>query len=251
MANRIGVIESDEIERIGRLSVLANAGCNVVDAGSPEDAAQWSEADWRRFDVLLFGVTPDHGQWDRFGTLAVAAAAHEAHPNLRMIGLHSTGIHPLIRVRLAQTGLARVWPARLARTAEALVGLVNPRPHEADKPRRMAPDLYGAVAGPRSDPSAVLAYVQAEGLTEVFDHVDTQASTGLSRRAIIRLRRRITHLGDLSVPSGYATGGPCVDRSLPSWRSVVDYVNSARGGADDLANMLPGFPLGGMAAIAV
>lgn len=241
MANRIGVIEADEIERIGRLSALGSAGCNVVDAGSPEDAADWTEADWRRFDVVLFGLAPDRREWDRYWFLDVARTAHEIHPNLRIIGLHHSAMHPLVRPRLVAAGIKRAWPARLARTSSALVGLLTPRPHEADDPGSFGPDLRAAVVGPRTDPSAVLDYVATEGLSEVFDHADTQADTGLSRRAIIRVRRRITELGDLSVPSGFATGGPCVDRSLPSWRAVVDYVNFARGCADNLVHAIPAF----------
>ncbi len=248
MANRIGVVEADEIERIGRLSALGNAGCNVVDAGSPDEATAWSESDWRRFDVLLFGVSPDHLHWDRFWSLDVAHTARQVHPNLRIIGLYGVGVRPLVRFRLAQAGIKRVWPARRARTADALVDLVTPRSHEADRPGLISPDIRGAVVGPHTDPTAVLEYVTSEGLTDVFDHTDSQAATGLSRRAIIRLRRCISDLGDLSVPSGYATGGPCVDRSLPSWRSVVDYVNSSRGWSDDLALTLPGLAAAALTA---
>ncbi len=241
MANRIGVIEADEIERIGRLSALGAAGCNVVDAGSPMDAVDWSDADWRRFDVVLFGVSPDSTSWDRYWSLDVARTAHEVHPNLRIIGLHHAAMHPLVRPRLTQAGIKRAWPALRARTSYALVELLTPLPHEADESARFHPDVRGAMVGPRTDPAAVLAYVEDEELNAVFDHTETQADTGLSRRAIIRVRRRITELGDLSVPAGFATGGPCVDRSLPSWRAIVDYVNSARGCAGTAGYALPAF----------
>lgn len=229
MGNRIGVIEADEIERIGRLSVLDRAGCSVVDAATPDEAAEWGESDWRRLDVLLLGLAPDHSQWDRYGHLEIARAAHEAHPNLRVVALHAASMHPLVRVRLDLAGVRRACPSNLARTAQSLADLVHPRPHAVDRARKAACDVRGAIVGAHTDPTAVLKCVVDDDLCEVFDHADTQADTGLSRRAIIRIRSCVTRLGDLSVPSGYFTGGPCADRSMPSWRAVVDYVNCARG----------------------
>lgn len=229
MANRIGVVELDEIERIGRLAALGAAGCNVVDAASPDEAAEWSDDEWMRFDVLLFGVVADDRHWDRFQAIRAARRAHQLNPNLRLIALCDARVRPLVRMRLLQTGMHRIAPARRIRTIDELARLVSPSAHEADTSKYVAFDVRGSVVGSRTDPAAVLDYIIEADITEVFDNADTQADTGLSRRHIIRLRREITELGDLSVPRGYATGGPYVDRSLPSWRSVVEYVNRSRG----------------------
>lgn len=227
--HRVGVIEHDEIERIGRVAALGSSGCSVVDAASIQEAADWSGADWRRFDVVVFGVCADHTAWDRYWCVDVARTARAEHPNLRIVGLHDHLVSPLVQVRLAHAGLQRLWAARQTRTANALASLVSARRHEADGHTFGCVDVRGVVVGRKSDPAAVLDWVAAEGLTDVFDNTETQADTGLSRRAIIRVRRKITELADLSVAAGFATGGPDVDRSLPSWRSVVDYVNRARG----------------------
>lgn len=235
MTNRIGVVEFDEIERIGRLAALGTAGCSVIDAVSPMEADGWSEEMWQRFDVVCFGIHPDHSSWDRFWCVDTARRAHLANPNLRLVGLYEKGVRPLVRKRLLGAGMHRLWPARRTRTVEELARLMMPQACEADRLQVSGYDIRGATVGPRTDPRAVLALVEGEDLREVFDHPETQATTGLSRRQIIRLRRRISELGDLSVPSGYATGGPDVDRSLPSWRSVVDYVNRARGYDEDAA----------------
>jgi hypothetical protein len=249
MSNKIGVVELDEIERIGRLAALGAAGCNVVDAASPDEASTWSEKDWMRFDVLLFGVVADDTHWDRFESIRTARRAHLFNPNLRIVALCGSRVRPLVHVRLAQAGAHRMCSARRARTIDDLARLVSADPHEADRGTVLGFDVRGAVVGPRTDPSAVLDHVVENELDEVFDNAETQAETGLSRRSIIRLRREIAEIGDLSVPSGYATGGPYVDRSLPSWRSIVSYVNRARGLADvDVA--AAGMPLRSMSLTA-
>lgn len=236
MPSRIGVIELDEIERIGRIAALGAAGCGVVDAAAPVEAGEWNEESWRRFDVLLFGIVADDESWDRFDCIRIANRAHLANPNVRLVALCGDRVRPLVRVRLAQSGMHRIWSARRTRTIDELTRLINPAPHEGDRLAARGFDVRGAVVGTRTDPAAVLDHILEVEMTEVFDAADRQADTGLSRRQIMRLRREISQLGDLSVPSGYATGGPAVDRSLPSWRAVVNYVNRARGYGESTAD---------------
>lgn len=229
MGHHIGIVENDEVERFGRLGVLAAVGCNVSLSASVTEAATWSDDDWRRLDVVVIGVEPNRDHWDGFQSLRIARRARELHPNLRIVGIHDPALSPLLNLRMAESGVSRAWPRDQARTANELLALLSPRRHEGDSWETRTLRVHGAVVGKQSSPADVLDYITDAGLQSAFENASTQADTGLSRRTIIRLRQQISKLGDLSVASDYETGGPCVDRSLPSWRSVVDYVNLARG----------------------
>lgn len=229
MGRHIGIVENDDVERFGRLGVLTAAGCNVVSAANATEAATWSDDDWSRLDIVVFGVEAERHHWDRFQGLRVARRCHELNPNLRIVGVYDPTASPLLNTRMRYSGISRMCSRDRARTAKDLVALVSPTPHRGDAWEMRTIYLHGAVVGKRSSPAAVLDYITDAGLQSAFDDPYTQAETGLSRRSIIRLRRDISKLADLTVTGGQGTGGPCVDRSLPSWRSVVDYVNSARG----------------------
>ena len=239
MPRRIGVIECDEIERIGRVAALQASGFAVAAAASPDDAFQWTDAHWRQFDLVLLGVAADQQRWDRFECISLARRAQATNPNARLVAVCGPRVLPLVKLRLLQAGVHRIWSMQLARTVEEIARLAHPAPHDGDRPPRLRCDVRGAIVGARTDPQAVLDFVINGKLQAAFEANDRQADTGLSRRQIIGLRRDISRLGDLSVPSGFATGGPAVDRSLPSWRSVVRYVNRARGFDEDAFSDAP------------
>lgn len=227
---RVVIVDDDDIERLGRAwlarSVLADAS---VDVATTDEAMAWPDRRWAGTNMLLVSVRPQPRGWDRYVTLrAIRSASRASAAIRRVVALVPDIDDPLLRIRLARAGTDELFATSQLRCASSLSAMLDGQTIGA-APMPSAFELSIRGVGPDTDPDAVLQALACPDVRRAFGPAVSQATSGLSRRRIMRLRAQVAAAGDLLTPVLRSTGGPIRDTSLPTWREVVAYVNSARG----------------------
>jgi hypothetical protein len=231
----LAIVERNEVGRLGRVAVAQRAlgaGWRITGAGPASERDGMAEGDvtpaGERVDVVLAVVGPDGPAFDRFDlvTHLRAWAVRTADGDRPWIVAAVDSDNPLLRVRLAAAGVDRiVGLSEVSVSAPGVfAGAVSGSDESAARPGP------GAPLG--TDPDGVLEYVARHHLEAAFEPGLSQAETGLSRRAVQRIRRDIAGLGGIRPSLDRYTGGADRSVELPTWRDIVTYVNCARGEVD-------------------
>lgn len=218
---RVAIVDDDPWVRAGRQAALAGAdGVEVVWVGDQQAALG---APWSEIDVALLDAHDGNAGFDRFAGVAVAAAARQAAPELRIVVLSGHSHNDLLRIRMAEAGADEFHAHRDVSTLEALLELVltkpDPAQHEAgvaDARRRIGISGAGSL-------NQAVAWA-GEHLGESAFTAGTHAETGLSRRRMITARSKLSSLAGLD--ARVTTGAR---RALPAWREIAELIDRARG----------------------
>ncbi len=218
---RVAVVDDDPWIRAGRTAVLTAAeGVEVAWAGDHRAAV---DAPWGEIDVALLDAHDADAGFDRFAGVAVAVAARQASPELRIVVLSGHSHNDLLRIRMAEAGADEFHAHRDVATPAALLALVRARPGTsstaagvADARRRVGVSSTGRL-------NEAVAWAD-EHLGEPAFSAATHAETGLSRRRLITARGKLSTLAGLD-----ARVTTAARRTLPAWREVADLIDRARG----------------------
>ena len=232
---QIWVVEDDEVERLGQAAALLSAdpeldvqSCSTSEAERLVDGGELPLTG----SVVLMGIRPTGDDFDRYPSVAALRRLRlVADHGCRMVGIHRQPCNPLVAMRLARAGLSAMVDSTAARSGRQLLELINGGAGGCWA-RDLEPTSRGlAQLGVResTDPDGAIDYVTANGYQAAFTPGTGQTETGLSRRAIMRARRDIGEIAGLVPDVHRATGGMWRPSQLPTWRSVVGYVNLARG----------------------
>lgn len=231
---RLVIVERNEVGRLGRVAVAQRAlGAGWQVAGlRPSDLADGMRTDTDLGPgipgVILAIVGPDGPAFDRFDLVAGLGSLRTVTSEgvrPRVVAAVDSD-NPLLRVRLAAAGVDRI--VGLSQVSVSEPGVFAGAICIADG--SAARSGLGASLG--TDPDAVLDYVVRHHLEAAFEPGLSQAKTGLSRRAVQRIRRDIAGLGGIRPSLDRYTGGADRSVDLPTWRDIVTYVNCARGEVD-------------------
>ena len=228
------IVERNEVGRLGRVAVARRAlGPRWVVSGA-EPAAPGGESaalgatTIEMADAVLAVVQADGAGFDRFDVVADlrawAVPTGDGDRPWTVAAVDSD--NPLLRVRLAAAGVDRI--VGLARVSVSAPGSFEAA--ISTRSESVARLDTGAALG--TEPDAVLDYIVRHQLEAAFEPGLSQADTGLSRRAVLRIRRVIAELGAIRPSLDRYTGGADRRIDLPTWRDIVTYVNCARGEVD-------------------
>lgn len=229
------VVDDREVFRLGLAEAIRRSR-DQVEALGWEDL---HDPHPHRFavDVVIAVLRPLRDSWDPFAYLGdprILGRVVESGGRLVGVVAADAPVHPVLTRRFRDSGFAEIVPIDSIRSVDGVAALLA---GTGDDPS--GDELNAALAregvGPNSDPIAVLALLreQAESdpaVLRAFDGRTTQQRSGLSRRRIHALRRRVSELGDLRFRSPGSGGGPPRDLSLPRWSQVVEFVDHCRGG---------------------
>ncbi len=224
---RVAIVDDDLWVRRGRASALGELpGFDVIDF-TPQGAVAFG-ARWAEIDVAVVDAFDDSEPFDRFpgvGVVETIRANGSAEGTVVLVvSGHIDNV--FLRLRMAEAGADYFYRHEDVRDLLALrTAVCNPDPARAVRVPDPA-ELAAVGLGPGSRPNAALHFLEDEGLVDAFEARRSQKSLDLSRRAIIRIRRQMGRLAELS-PA--APDGPTRHLDAPEWRAVVDFVNRARG----------------------
>jgi hypothetical protein len=230
---RAVLVERDEVGRRGRAAVmnLALGDSWTVDTMLPEQVGSSC-----RSDLVVVVVEADGTGFDRYDVTAAIVKLQSGQAWARPAILAArSGLNPLLDVRLLQAGAQTLIPIdHIARSDDGRILAVFEEclaagSSERRSARSAAGELADVAKVAGTDPTAVLDYVVSRDLEPVFDPHLAQADLGLSRRAVMRIRRDISALGGIRPSLNRYTGGAERNIELATWREVVAYVNWARG----------------------
>lgn len=224
MPTRVAIVDDDLWVRHGRAAALAeHEGFEVVEL-APRHAAALG-AGWSGVDVALVDAHDATEPFDHFPGVAVVEAirAHRG-PEALVIVVSGHLANPFLRLRMAEAGADYFYRHEEVADLPSLLSVIaDPAPdHRATRPD--AATLASLGLSPSARPNAVLHYLEDEGVLEAFDGHRSQKTLRLSRRTIMRVRREVGQLTGLT-----PTVGSSRDLDAPDWRTVVDFVNRARG----------------------
>jgi DNA-binding NarL/FixJ family response regulator len=224
MPARVAIVDDNLWVRHGRAAALCEQGEFDVVELEHRQALEFGK-DWAAVDVALVDAHDGTEPFDRFAGVGVVEAlrAH-GRPTATAVVVSRLVANPYLGLRLAEAGADYCFHHEEVADPDALVE-VTTRPsaeHRVVRPGRTALATMGL--GPAARPNAALRYLVEEGLEGAFDGRRSQKSLELSRRTIMRVRREIGRLTGLHSPIGAAR-----DLDSPDWRTVVDFVNRARG----------------------
>ena len=227
---RIIVVEADEIENAGTVAALRTEGLDVVGV-SPNPGDIWLDDRWSATDTVIAGLGGCGDGWDRFSLVDQLDELTRNHPGLRVVGLLRSPLNPVVSLRLHLAGVSEIYDGASRRSAAALRDLALVTSSRA-APSPDYRELARLGIGRRCDPARALALVATPELRRALDTNLSQRATGLSRRAVERIRRVVSAAADLRPCPSSSTGGAHRDLSLPTWRQVIDFVEMARGATD-------------------
>ncbi len=224
MPATVAIVDDNLWVRHGRAAALGeHGGFDVVEL--EHRRATELGAGWAAVDVALVDAHDDSEPFDRFPGVGVVEAIRAAgRPTTAVVVVSRLVDNPYLRLRLAEAGADYCYHHDEVSDPEALVAVATaPSPdHRVVWPDRAALAALGLGAAAR--PNATLHYLAAEGLEGAFEVGVPQKSLELSRRTIMRVRREVGRLTGLRAPLGSGRG-----LDAPDWRTVVDFVNRARG----------------------
>lgn len=230
-AVRVMIVDDDELLALGEAALLAAVdGIEVVGVCAFESALGLPPETWADVDLLVVDAHDRDAAWDYFAGVDVVRALRRCPTSSRTTVVVISGhcLNDQLRLRMASAGADYFYPRSEVRSPAALIEIIlDPARGPLAEMRSTA--KVGARIGPASRPNEVLDYVQASGLTAAFDPALTQEATGLSRRAILRERKRVAKLADLRTCPYRLAAGPNRRATLPTWKEVVGYVHRARG----------------------
>jgi CheY-like chemotaxis protein len=221
----VAVVDDDLWVRLGRAAALAKV--DGVDEVMELEHAKAAElgTEWDKVDVALIDAHDPAAPFDRFPGVRVVEALREAgRPTATAIVVSRLVNNPYLRLRLAEAGADYCYRHEEVADLEALMGVTaSPAAdHRVVRPTRDALAALGL--GPGARPNAALRFIEAVGLADVFEWRRSQKSLPLPRRTIMRVRSEVGRLTGLHSPVTAAR-----DLDAPDWRTVVDFVNRARG----------------------
>lgn len=224
MPTRVAIVDDDLWVRHGRAAALsAHGGFEVVEL-TPRQAAALGTG-WAGVDVALVDGHDGSEPFDHFPGVGVVEAirAHRG-PAARVIVVSGHLANPFLRLRMAEAGADYFYRHEEVADLSSLLSVIaDPAPdHRAARPD--AATLAALGLSPSARPNAVLHYLEGEGLLEAFDGHRSQKTLPLSRRTIMRIRREVGQLTGLTPAVGSSR-----DLDAPDWRTVVDFVDRARG----------------------
>ncbi len=224
MPATVAIVDDNLWVRHGRAAALGEHGGFEVVELEHRRATELGTG-WAAFDIALVDAHVGSEPFDRFPGVGVVEAIRAAgRPTTAVIVLSRLVDNPYLRLRLAEARADYCYHHAEVADPGALVAVTSaPSPdHRVVWPDRAALAALGLGAAAR--PNATLHYLAAEGLEGAFERGVPQKSLELSRRSIMRVRREVGRLTGLRAPLGSGRG-----LDAPDWRTVVDFVNRARG----------------------
>jgi CheY-like chemotaxis protein len=219
---KVAIVDDDPWVRYGRATALvAEGGFDVVQFAPRQ--AQFLGTGWAGVDVALVDAHDDAKAFDHFpGVGVVEAIRVDGGPATLVVVVSGHLDNTFLRLRMAEAGADYLYRhEEVGDPPSLLEAVTTPSPdHRAAWPDPV--ELAALGLGPSARPNAALHYLEAEGLLDAFDGQRSQKSLALSRRTIMRARREVGHLAGLSTSTSR-------DLQAPEWRTVVDFVNRARG----------------------
>jgi hypothetical protein len=230
------LVQDSTIERLGRVEA-ARSDASIAIEGLTFERAVETRPDSDPAEVWFIAIETDARRWDalaRIETIPAIRAAAGLRPD-QVTVIADDPANPLLRLRLLRAGVSLVLSASQVRRASSWFAALDGSLGAASVEVR---DFERAILsiGRSSDPASALRWIAEEGYQAAFTGARTQEGTGLSRRAILRIRTEVTRRGDLYVPASHDTGGSMRPSQVAHWRDVVAFVNLARAAspADDV-----------------
>jgi DNA-binding NarL/FixJ family response regulator len=222
----VAVIENNELVRRGQCSAFSEADdFELVTCASLDASVCWT-TEWSGIDLVVLDPFDCHQVFDRFAGVSVVEAirAQRLDPGPLVLVVSGVADNPYLIARMAEAGADFLYHRTSLEDARSLrYAARHPDPGPLAAPAEITCSRVVRSL------NTLLAQLQAEGLEEVFAPGLSQAETGLSRRANIRIRHLVADLGGLEALPARQTGGPSRRGVVPTWREVVHFVNRARG----------------------
>lgn len=218
------VVDQNLWVRLGRSAALVEQGGFEVIHLDHRSAMELGPG-WSTIDVALINAHDDAAPFDRFpGVGVVEALRSQGKPTATAILVSRLEANPYLALRLAEAGADYCYRHEQVAAPEGMVRVITEptSDHRVVRPNRAA--LASIGLGPEARANAALRFIVEEGLDGAFDGRRSQKALPLSRRTIMRVRREVGQLTGLRSPIGSAR-----DLDAPNWRTVVDFVNRARG----------------------
>lgn len=224
---RCVVVSDDEWLRRGLSDgIRSTPRLELVD-GLDHQAALARGDRWADADVVIAEAVGVGDGFDRYsGVKVVQRIRQHQERHVRIIMLIEDS-NDLLRKRLSEAGVDCCYRRGEIASVDSLVDAVN-RPDERCRPDHldtMALARLGVTRSSRINDG--LDYIQASGLEGSIFLGPARSGPNLSRRRAISARANFARIARVApVPTG---SGAVVERTLPSWRQLVEIVDRARG----------------------
>ena len=235
---RVVIVDDDLWIREGRAAALRACGTVDIVATADHPTAQSAVALWDDVDVVIVDAWDHRAGFDHFPGVAVVEQVrrHRRPDQTTVIVVTGHVVNMMLRARMTEAGADFLYGHDDVADLDDLIGIIF-QPDPCRSPAVSPADLARMGIAPGSRPNAALTWVRTHDLTNAFD-AESQKALGISRRAIMHIRREI---GTLARVTDQTTSGREHDLLWPEWRTVVQFINRVRG-ADEHTRRTDGTP---------
>jgi CheY-like chemotaxis protein len=208
---RVAIVDDDVWIRRGRAQALSEmAGVEVTAVLGHAEALE-RPASWSAVDVALVDAWDHRAGFDRFPGVAVVRhiRASEGGERVKVVVVSGHVVNDLLRLRMAEAGADLFYGHEEVADAASLGAVVR-----GEVPGRPPP---GPPPAGGLHPDRALDWIRDQGVESAFVGAP-QKLLGLSRRAVIHIRREV------GGRAGLSSAG-----SVAPWRLVSAFVDRARG----------------------
>ena len=210
---RVVIVDNYFWMRTGRATALGKiAPFEVVAALTPQ-ACESASVDWSNVEIVLVNAHDPNAAFDRFVGVKVVRQLRRERPGTWpvIVAIAGHADNDLLRRRMAEAGADLLCDESEVATVTALVDLL------LDACRRRRNPLHANDVGRRQPLNEAIEWA-GEYLGEQALMRESQKALPISRRRIISARQRL---------------GPLMGQqhvtNPPTWRSVAEFLNRARG----------------------